>query len=210
MITFALAKGRLASKILKILPALGVLVPETDAEDRRLVLESKDGKYRFFFSKPSDVPTYVEYGVADFGVVGKDTILEEHRDVVELLDLGFGACKMCVCGPVGKDIQEDKVIRVATKYPTLAKSYFEKTNRHVQLIKLNGSVELGPMVGLSDCIVDIVESGRTLAENNLEVKEVISTLSARLIANNASLKTKYEDMFELLTGFQRQVGEKND
>lgn len=204
LITFALAKGRLGNKIVKMLTDLNITDVVIDEETRKLVIYSNDNKYAFFLSKPSDVPTFVDYGIADIGVVGKDTILEENRDITELLDLGFGKCRMCVAGPKKalEVLNSGKTIRVATKYPNIAKKYFEKTNRSVEIIKLNGSVELGPIVGLSDVIVDIVESGKTLAENGLEVLEEIEQLSARLIVNNASLKVKYEEINSILEGLR--------
>ena len=209
MLTFALSKGRLAYKILKMLKELDLCDITIDEDDRRLIIESSDLKYRFFLAKPSDVPTFVDSGVADLGVVGKDTILEEGRDIAEVLDLGFGKCRMCVCGKVGDNSYLNKTtLNVATKYPNIAKHYFESRHQNTNIIKLNGSVELGPITGLSDVIVDIVESGRTLKENGLEVKETIVNLSARLIVNNASLKTKYDDMFNIIEGFRGLVEEK--
>jgi len=209
MLTFALSKGRLADKILKMLKELDLCDITIDEDDRRLIIESSDLKYRFFLAKPSDVPTFVDSGVADLGVVGKDTILEEGRDIAEVLDLGFGKCRMCVCGKVGDNSYLNKTtLNVATKYPNIAKHYFESRHQNTNIIKLNGSVELGPITGLSDVIVDIVESGRTLKENGLEVKETIVNLSARLIVNNASLKTKYDDMFNIIEGFRGLVEEK--
>ena len=209
MLTFALSKGRLADKILKMLKELNLCDITIDEDDRRLIIESEDKKYRFFLAKPSDVPTFVDSGVADLGVVGKDTILEENRDIAEVLDLGFGKCRMCVCGKVsdGDKYKYISNLRVATKYPHIAKEYFDSIDQNTTIIKLNGSVELGPVSGLSDVIVDIVESGRTLKENGLEVKEVIHDLSARLVANNASLKTKYDEISELIKGFEKLVKE---
>ncbi|MBR4496664.1 MAG: ATP phosphoribosyltransferase [Acholeplasmatales bacterium] len=209
MLTFALSKGRLADKILKMLKKLNLCDITIDEDDRRLIIESEDKKYRFFLAKPSDVPTFVDSGVADLGVVGKDTILEENRDIAEVLDLGFGKCRMCVCGKVGDNSYLNKTnVNIATKYPNIAKHYFESRHQNTNIIKLNGSVELGPITGLSDVIVDIVESGRTLKENGLEVKETIENLSARLIVNNASLKTKYDDIFNIIEGFRKIVEEK--
>lgn len=206
MITFALSKGRLADKILKMLKDLNLCDLSIDENDRRLVIES--GEYRFFLAKPSDVPTFVDNGVADIGVVGKDTILEENRDITEILDLGFGKCRMCVCAPNNaKDYKTYANIRVATKYPNIAKAYFDSIHQNSTIIKLNGSVELAAIVGLSDVIVDIVESGRTLKENGLEPVEVIHELSARLVVNNASLKTKYDEILKIVKGFEEIVGE---
>ncbi|MBO5542156.1 MAG: ATP phosphoribosyltransferase [Acholeplasmatales bacterium] len=207
MLTFALSKGRLADKILDMLRKLELCDLTIEDDDRRLVVEA--GNYRFYLAKPSDVPTFVDSGVADLGVVGKDTVLEENRDITQVLDLGFGKCRMCVCGKVsdGDKYKYISNLRVATKYPHIAKEYFDSIDQNTTIIKLNGSVELGPVSGLSDVIVDIVESGRTLKENGLEVKEVIHDLSARLVANNASLKTKYEEISEIIKGFEKLVKE---
>ncbi len=207
MLTFALSKGRLADKILDMLRKLELCDLTIEDDDRRLVVEA--GNYRFYLAKPSDVPTFVDSGVADLGVVGKDTVLEENRDITQVLDLGFGKCRMCVCGKVsdGDKYKYISNLRVATKYPHIAKEYFDSIDQNTTIIKLNGSVELGPVSGLSDVIVDIVESGRTLKENGLEVKEVIHELSARLVANNASLKTKYEEISEIIKGFEKLVKE---
>ena len=207
MLTFALSKGRLADKILDMLRKLELCDLTIEDDDRRLVVEA--GNYRFYLAKPSDVPTFVDSGVADLGVVGKDTVLEENRDITQVLDLGFGKCRMCVCGKVsdGDKYKYISNLRVATKYPHIAKEYFDSIDQNTTIIKLNGSVELGPVSGLSDVIVDIVESGRTLKENGLEVKEVIHDLSARLVANNASLKTEYEEISEIIKGFEKLVKE---
>lgn len=209
MLTIALSKGRLANKILKYLKELNICDIEIAEDDRRLIIETEDKKYRFFLAKPSDVPTFVEYGVADLGVVGKDTILEENRDITEVLDLGFGKCRMCVCAikENGLAYEKKSIVRVATKYPNIAKKYFESMHQNTNIIKLNGSVELGPITGLSDVIVDIVESGRTLKENGLEAVKTIHELSARLVVNNASIKTKYDEIHSIIQGFKALVGE---
>lgn len=206
-ITFALAKGRLATKAMGILKTLGITCSEMEEESRKLLFTSDDGKYRFFLSKASDVPTYVDYGVADIGIVGKDTILEENREVYEVIDLGFGACKMSVAGDPSKKalLESGQLIKVATKYPAIAKRYFDLTNRPVEIIKLHGSVELGPIVGLSDVIVDIVESGKTLKENGLVVLEDIEELSARCIVNTASLKVKHDTIRTLLNEIEKKM-----
>ena len=208
MLTFALSKGRLAEKIFEMKKKLDICDISVDDEDRRLVITN--GEYTFFLAKPSDVPTFVDNGVADIGVVGKDTILEENRDITEVLDLGFGKCRMCVCAKVsdGDSFKYKSNLRVATKYPNIAKSYFDSVHQNCTIIKLNGSVELGPIVGLSDVIVDIVESGRTLKENGLAPVLTIHDLSARLIVNNASLKTKYDDISKIIKGFETLVKEK--
>ena len=208
MLTFALSKGRLAEKIFAMLKKLNICDISVDDEDRRLVITN--GDYTFFLAKPSDVPTFVDNGVADIGVVGKDTILEENRDITEVLDLGFGKCRMCVCAKEadGDSFKYKSNLRVATKYPNIAKAYFDSVHQNCTIIKLNGSVELGPIVGLSDVIVDIVESGRTLKENGLAPVLTIHDLSARLIVNNASLKTKYDDISTIIKGFETLVKEK--
>ena len=203
-VTFALAKGRLASKTLEILEKLNIRPSSFTDDSRKLVFNSDDDKYTFFLAKPSDVPTYVDFGAADIGIVGLDTILEEGRDLYECLDLNIGKCKMCVAAyPEKKEIiMGNDWIKVATKYPNIARKYFESKNKKAEIIKLNGSVELGPLVGLSDCIVDIVESGRTLKENGLEVIDEICDLSARVIVNKVSIKTKYEEISKILKGME--------
>ena len=191
-ITIALAKGRLADKTMEYMQKTGLSCTEWDQSNRKLILNDDSGSVRFLLVKPSDVPTYVEHGVADMGVVGKDTLLEEECDVFEMLDLGFGACRMAVAGfPEKKKAWQSRAInRVASKYPRLSRSYCRGLGMNVETIKLNGSVELGPIVGLADVIIDIVESGRTLKENGLEVLDALCDISARLIVNRASLKTK--------------------
>lgn len=201
-LTFALAKGRLAKQTLQQLEKIGITCEEIqDPTTRKLVFSNEEHKVKFFLAKASDVPTYVEYGVADIGVVGKDTILEENRKLYEVLDLGFGVCKMCVCGPkeAKEKLKHNELIRVATKYPRIAKDYFyNKKQQTVEIIKLHGSVELGPVVGLSEVIVDIVETGSTLRENGLEVLEEICTLSARMVVNQVSLKMEQERIRALI------------
>ncbi len=211
-ITFALAKGRLAKKTMNILEKLGITCSEMTDESRKLIFETEDKKYRFFLSKPSDVPTYVDHGVADIGIVGKDTILEEALEVYEVLDLGFGACRMMVAGePAKKELlSSGKQIRVATKYPNIAQKYFDKSNRNVSIIKLNGSVELGPLVNLSDVIVDIVESGKTLIENGLEPLEFVADLSARVIVNKASIKVKHEEIMKIVRDMEGVINDRNN
>ena len=189
---FALGKGRLANKTLELLEQIGITCEEMkDKTSRKLIFVNEELKLKFFLSKGPDVPTYVEYGAADIGVVGKDTIMEENRRVYEVLDLGFGKCRMCVCGPAAAKelLSHHERIRVATKYPLIARDYFyNKKHQTVDIIKLNGSVELGPIVGLSDVIVDIVETGSTLKENGLMVLEEICPLSARMIVNQVSMQ----------------------
>ena len=201
-LTFALTKGRLAEKTLSLLESVGLTCEEMkDKGSRKLVFVNEEQKLRFFLAKGPDVPTYVEYGAADIGVVGKDTLLEEGRRVYEVLDLGFGKCRMCVCGPESARelLKHHEMIRVASKYPNIAKEYFyNKKNQTVDIIKLNGSVELGPIVGLSDVIVDIVETGGTLRENGLEVLEEVCPLSARMIVNQVSMQIQPERIKDLI------------
>ena len=207
VITFALPKGRLGNKTMEIFKKMGITSSEMTDDSRKLVFESDDKKYRFFLSKPSDVPTYVDYGVADIGIVGKDTLLEENRDVYECLDLNMGKCRMCVASyPAKKDlILGSEMIKIATKYPHIASKYFQNKNKKVEIIKLNGSVELGPIIDLSDAIVDIVESGKTLKENGLEVIEEICDISARVIVNKASMKVKHEEISQIIKEMEKLI-----
>ncbi len=201
-LTFALGKGRLANKTLELLEKTGITCEEMkDKNSRKLIFVNEELKLRFFLAKGPDVPTYVEYGAADIGVVGSDTIMEENRRVYEVLDLGFGKCRMCVCGPAQARelLKHHERIRVASKYPNIAKDYFfNKKHQTVDIIKLNGSVELGPIVGLSDVIVDIVETGSTLRENGLEVLEEICPLSARMIVNQVCMQMETERIRSLI------------
>lgn len=201
-LTVALGKGRLANSTMELLEQIGITCEEMkDKKSRKLIFVNEELKLRFFLAKGPDVPTYVEYGAADIGVVGKDTILEEDRRVYEVLDLKYGACKMCVCGPASSKelLQHHERIRVATKYPNIAKDYFyNKKHQTVDIIKLNGSVELGPIVLLADVIVDIVETGSTLRENGLEVLEEICPLSARMIVNQVSMKLEATRIKQLI------------
>ena len=202
-LTVALAKGRLAKQTLGLLEQTGITCDEIyDKETRKLIFQNDDLGMRFFLAKPSDVPTYVEYGAADIGVAGRDTILEEGRNIYEVMDLGFGARRMCVCGPESARelLSRNEIIRVATKYPNIAKSNFNnKKNQTVEIIKLNGSVELAPIVGLSEVIVDIVETGSTLKENGLTVLEEVCPLSARIVVNQVSLRMEHERIRKILT-----------
>ena len=201
-LTFALTKGRLAHKTLELLEELGITGQEMkDKNSRKLIFVNEELKLKFFLAKGPDVPTYVEYGAADIGVVGKDTIMEEGRKVHEVLDLRFGKCRMCVCGPKSAQelLKHRELIRVATKYPNIAKDYFyNKKHQTVEIIKLNGSIELAPLVGLSEVIVDIVETGSTLRENNLDVLEEVCPLSARMIVNPVSMRLENERIKDLL------------
>ena len=211
-ITFALAKGRLAKKTLSLLEQIGITCDEMkDEKTRKLIFVNEDLKLKFFLSKASDVPTYVEYGAADIGVVGKDTILEEGRNLYEVLDLKFGACRMCVCGPkeAKKYLSGNEIIRVASKYPHIAKEYFNNQKlQTVEIVKLNGSVELAPIVGLSEVIVDIVETGTTLKENGLEVLEEICPLSARMVVNQVSQKMEQERISRMIIAGKKILDEK--
>ena len=179
-----------------------------DKDTRKLIFVNEELKLRFFLAKGPDVPTYVEYGAADIGIVGKDTILEEGRNIYEVLDLGFGKCRMCICGPEDAEelLKHHELIRVATKYPHIAKDYFyNKKHQTVDIIKLNGSVELGPLVELSDVIVDIVETGSTLKENGLEVLEEVCPLSARMIVNPVSMQMEADRIRKLVGAIREQL-----
>lgn len=202
-LTFALAKGRLAKNTLEIFEKIGITCEEMkDKDTRKLIFVNEELKLKFFLAKASDVPTYVEYGAADIGVVGKDTILEEGRNILEVVDLGMGKCRMCVCGPKSAEelLKHHDMIRVASKYPNIAKDYFyNKKHQTVEIIKLNGSVELAPIVGLSEVIVDIVETGTTLRENGLDVLEEICPLSARMVVNQVSMKMENERIMKLIS-----------
>lgn len=206
-LTFALTKGRLAKKTLELLEKTGITCEEMkDPDSRKLIFVNEELKMKFFLAKGPDVPTYVEYGAADIGVVGRDTIMEEQRKLYEVLDLGFGACRMCVCGPESARplLQSQELIRVATKYPNIAKDYFyNQRNQTVEIIKLNGSIELAPIVGLSEVIVDIVETGSTLKENGLVVLEEVCPLSARVVVNQVSMRMENERIMNLLTELNR-------
>ena len=203
-IVFALPKGRLAEKTMDLLAQIGITCPEMDDKGtRKLIFRNEELGYKFFLAKPSDVPTYVEYGAADIGVVGKDTIIEEGRKFYEVLDLGMGKCKMCVCGPESsrEKLQHRELIRVATKYPNIAKDYFlNQKHQTVEIIKLNGSIELAPLVGLSEVIVDIVETGSTLRENGLVDLAEVCDLSARVVVNQVSMKMENERITKILSG----------
>ena len=208
-LTIALAKGRLAKQTLALLEQTGITCEEMkDKDTRKLIFVNEELKLKFFLSKTSDVPTYVEYGAADLGVVGSDTIMEEGRKVLEVLDLGLGKCDMCVAGPASARelLQKNQIIRVASKYPMIAKDYFyNKKHQTVEIIKLNGSVELAPIVGLSEVIVDIVETGSTLKANGLEVLEKICPLSARVIVNEASMKLQRERITTIIKNLKNAL-----
>ncbi len=208
-LTFALGKGRLAKKTLELFEKIGITCEEMkDKDTRKLIFVNEDVKMRFFLSKGPDVPTYVEYGAADIGIAGEDTILEENRKIYEVLDLGFGKCRMCVCGPsqAVEYLNRRELIRVASKYPRIAKDYFyNKKHQTVEIIKLNGSIELAPIAGLSEVIVDIVETGSTLRENGLEVLEEVCPLSARMVVNPVSMKMEHERITKLIGKLKEEL-----
>ena len=204
-ITFALAKGRLAEKTMELLEKTGITCEEMKEDSRKLIFVNEEAKLKFFLAKASDVPTYVEHGSADIGVIGKDTLLEEKRNLYEVLDLGFGKCRFAVAGKaeIREKLERSNDLRVATKYPNIAKEYFyKKKHKTVEIIKLHGSVELGPIVGLSDVIVDIVETGSTLRANGLEVLEEICPVSARVVVNRVSMKMEHERISKIIEGIK--------
>lgn len=208
-ITMALAKGRLAKTVLKLFKEADIGFVEQEKDDRQLIITDEKNKIRYFYVKASDVPVYVDYGIADLGVVGKDTLLEENRDLYELLDLGFGKCKMCVAGPKANKGKEIRYNRIATKYPRIAREYFYKVKKQkIEIIKLNGSMELAPLVGLSEIIVDIVETGNTLRANDLDVYEDICDISARLVANPMQYRIKSEAIKDMVEKLESQLGRK--
>ena len=210
-LTVALTKGRLANKTMEMFEKAGITCEEMkDKDSRKLIFTNEELKMKFFLAKGPDVPTYVEYGAADIGIVGKDTILKEGRKLYEVMDLGFGKCKMCVCGPESarEVLENNQLIRVATKYPNIAKDYFfNRKHQTVDLIKLNGSIELAPIVGLSEVIVDIVETGSTLKENGLKVLEEVCPLSARMVVNQVSMKMENERIRKLIEDLRRVLQE---
>ena len=210
-LTVALTKGRLANKTMEMFEKAGITCEEMkDKDSRKLIFVNEDLKMKFFLAKGPDVPTYVEYGAADIGIVGKDTLLEEGRKHYEVMDLGFGKCKMCVCGPESarEVLENNQLIRVATKYPNIAKDYFfNRKHQTVDLIKLNGSIELAPIVGLAEVIVDIVETGSTLKENGLKVLEEVCPLSARMVVNQVSMKMENERIRKLIEDLRRVLQE---
>jgi ATP phosphoribosyltransferase len=196
----ALAKGRMMEQSLDLLASAGIGFSEDVATSRKLVFDAKDGKHRVVLVKPADVPTYVEYGAADAGIAGLDVVLESRADLVQPLTLDFGRCKLAVAAPRGVALSasENPTVRVATKYPHIAMEYFNGRGIPVEIIYLSGSIELAPLLGLADRIVDLVESGRTLKENGLEIVEVIVESSARLLVNRASYQTKREEVLTFI------------
>lgn len=210
-LTIALTKGRLANKTLELLEQVGITCEEMkDKNTRKLIFVNEELKLKFFLAKGPDVPTYVEYGAADVGVVGRDTIMEEGRNLYEVMDLGFGKCRMCICGPESAKelLEHHHLIRVATKYPNIAKDYFyNRKHQTVEIIKLNGSIELAPIVGLAEVICDIVETGSTLKENGLSVLEEVCPLSARMVVNQVSMKMESERISELIQKLKKVIRE---
>ncbi len=208
-ITFALAKGRLAKNALALFEQIGITCEEMkDEKTRKLIFVNEELGFKFFLAKPTDVPTYVEYGAADIGIVGKDTLLEEGRELYEVLDLNMGKCRMCVAGPESakEKLRHHELIRVASKYPNIAKDYFyNQKNQTVEIIKLNGSVELAPIVGLAEVIVDIVETGATLKENGLGVLEEVCPLSARMVVNQVSMKMENERISKIINDLRAVI-----
>ena len=205
MISVALPKGRLGNKVFDIFAKIGYDCDEMHSDSRQLVFTSEENGISYFLVKPSDVSIYVEHGAADIGIVGKDILLEYEPDVYELLDLGIGKCRMCVAGMNDFKDNTDVILRVATKFVNIAKTYYKSINRDIEIIKLNGSIELAPLLDLSDVIVDIVETGTTLKENNLDVLTEILPISARLIANKASYKFKTEEINKIVTKFSEEI-----
>ena len=206
VITFALAKGRLAEHAFILLEQLGIDCSEPRNPGRQLVLWDQKSNVRFILVKPSDVPTYVDHGVADIGVVGKDTLLESGRPLYEVLDLTFGKCRLCIAGYAEQQTSATRAtLRVATKYPNVARSYYDGKGQTIEIIELHGSVELGPVIGLSDVILDIVESGSTLKANGLTVLETVCDCSARLVVNRVSMKTKRDRIRQIIDGMSEQV-----
>ncbi len=207
-LAIALSKGRLADLSVEILEKIGIDCSEYRDESRKLIFTDEKSKIKFFLVKPADVPTYVEYGAADMGVVGKDILLEEGRHLYEVLNLGFAACRMVLAGPSGLMGKLDGLNnkKVATKYPRVAREYFEHKRREsIEVIKLNGSVELAPLVGLSEVIVDLVESGRTLKDNGLVVLDTIADISARMVVNRVSMKMESERINSIIEGLRKQL-----
>lgn len=207
-LSIALSKGRLTDLTVELFEAIGIDCSELKSSSRKLIFTDEKNKIKFFLAKPSDIPTYVEYGAADIGIVGKDTLLEEGRHLYEVLNLGFAACRMVVAGPLGLEGRLDQLNnkRVATKYPRIARDYFEHKRREsIEVIKLNGSVELAPLVGLSEVIVDLVESGRTLKENGLVVLDTIAEISARMVVNRVSMKMESERINKIIEGVRKQL-----
>lgn len=205
MLNIALPKGRLGDKVYELFASIGYDCSEIYSDNRKLVFENEENGVRYLLVKPSDVAIYIAHGAADIGVVGKDILEEGSFDIYELLDLGLGKCNMCVAAPNDYVEDFDRPLRVATKFVNIAKNYYISINREIEIIKLNGSIEIAPLLGLSDVIVDIVESGKTLKENNLRVYEKIMPISARLIANKSSYKFKGDDIGILIEKLKKEL-----
>lgn len=206
-INIALPKGRLGEKAYKIFEEIGYGCPDILSDSRKLIFENKENGVCYFWAKPSDVAIYVERGAADVGIVGKDILLEGGHDVYELLDLKMGKCRMAVAGKRDERPDEDKTLRVATKFVNIAKDYYDSKGRDIDIIKLNGSIEIAPLLGLSDVIVDIVETGKTLLENNLEPYETIVPISARFVANKAAYRFKRDEINRMVEKIGEKIGE---
>ena len=210
MLNVALPKGRLGDQVYELLDSIGYQCRDIYLDNRRLVFENEAAGVRYFLVKPSDVAIYVEHGAADVGIVGKDILLESGANVYELLDLDIGKCRVCVAGRHDYREEPERRLRVATKFVNIAKGYYASINREIEIIKLNGSIELAPILGLSDVIVDIVESGATLKENNLKVLNEIVPISARFIANKSAYKFKNAETEAMLNGLAAKIAEKNN
>ncbi|MDW7644988.1 MAG: ATP phosphoribosyltransferase [Desulfuromonadales bacterium] len=210
-ITFALPKGRIMKDSMALFSQIGITCPEMEEGSRKLIFENRESRFRFMAVRATDVPTYVEYGCADVGVVGKDTLLEQGKDLYEPLDLKFGYCRMVVAEPKELQREDDPAnwsnIRVATKYPNITERYFASKGVQVELIKLYGSIELAPLVGLSERIVDLVSTGATLRENGMVEVETIAEITTRLIVNRASLKTKHQRITQIIEGLEKIIGD---
>lgn len=206
MLNIALPKGRLGDRVYGMLKAAGYACPALENPDRRLIFESPENGVRYFWVKPSDVTIYVEHGAADLGIAGKDILLENRPDLYELLDLKTGICQMAVAAPEGFADDRSRTLRVATKFPNIAADFYAGKSREVELIHLNGSIEIAPILGLSDVIVDIVETGRTLRENGLRVTETVCPISARLVANPVSYRFREEEILRLVDALSAQIG----
>ena len=210
MLNVALPKGRLGEKVYDMFEKAGFPCPQIKENSRKLIFENEELGIRYFWVKPSDVAIYVEHGAADIGIAGKDILLEYTPDIYELLDLDIGKCRMCVCAKRGFRDNTQKALKVATKFTNITKNYYAKMGRDIDIIHLNGSIELAPILNLSDVIVDIVETGTTLKENNLEPIETIVPISARLIANKSSFKFKGDKIEKIVSAIEKQMEAKND
>ncbi len=204
-LNIALPKGRLGERVYEMFEKIGYGCPAIREKNRSLIFENPENKVRYFWSKPSDVAIYVERGAADIGVVGKDILLEYEPDIYELLDMNTGKCRMCVAAKTSFHDNPEKTLRVATKFVNIARAHYAKKGRDIEICKLNGSIEIAPILGMTDVIVDIVETGTTLKENNLEVIESIVPISARLVANKASTKFKSEQIADIRRKLQEVV-----